>query len=135
MSSASEAICPCGSGNRYPDCCGPIHRSGAGFGTTAEALMRSRYTAYVLEERPFLLSSWHTDTRPPTVTFSPDQEWLGLEIVAVERGGPLDTEGSVEFIARFRHGADYFELHELSTFERVDGSWLYVSGSDPNSAI
>ena len=97
--------------------------------------MRSRYSAYVMEDRPFLLSSWHPDTRPGTVTFSPQHEWLGLEIVSSTIGGPLDTDGTVEFIARFRHGQEYFELHELSTFERVDGQWLYVTGSDPTSAM
>ncbi len=129
---STTGACPCGSGATYTDCCGPIHRSGAGFGTTAESLMRARYTAYVLNDRPFVLSSWHPDTRPGTVTFSPQQEWLGLEIIATQRGGPLDSEGTVEFIAKFRHGTEFFELHELSTFERVDGNWLYATGGDPD---
>ena len=125
------SLCACGSNDPYSDCCGPIHSSGAGFGTSAEALMRARYSAYVMKDRPFILSSWHPDTRPPTVTFSPQQEWLGLTIEHTHRGGPLDTEGTVEFIAKFRHGAEFFELHELSSFERVDGQWLYTAGSDP----
>lgn len=93
--------------------------------------MRARYSAYVMEDRSFILSSWHPDTRPNTVTFSPQQEWLGLSIEKTSRGGQLDKEGSVEFIARFRHGTEFFELHEHSEFERVEGNWLYVSGSDP----
>ena len=108
-----------------------VHNDGAAFGVSAEALMRARYSGYVLEDRPFLMRSWHPDTRPSNITFSPNQEWLGLTIVDKHRGGPLDTEGTVEFIARFRHGTDYFELHELSTFERIDGQWVYKTGNDP----
>lgn len=124
-------LCPCGSDANYATCCGTIHQQGSGFGTTAESLMRARYSAYVMQDRSFILSSWHPDTRPSNVTFSSQQEWLGLSIENTSRGGPLDTEGMVEFIAKFRHGTEFFELHELSTFERVDGNWLYTTGSDP----
>ncbi len=90
--------------------------------------MRARYSAYTLADRPFLLASWHPDTRPATLEFSPDQQWHGLEIVDTERGGPLDTEGWVEFRARFRRGGEHYELRERSRFLRVDGQWLYLDG-------
>ena len=90
--------------------------------------MRARYSAYVLGDTAFLLRSWHPDVRPATVSFDPDLEWLGLDVERTEAGGAFDTEGVVEFRARFRRGDDHLELHEVSTFTRVDGSWVYVAG-------
>ena len=91
--------------------------------------MRARYSAYVRHDRPFLLASWHDSTRPATVSFGPDLEWLGLEVVRTVDGGALDNHGIVEFRARFRRGGEHFELHETSTFERVSGAWRYVDGN------
>ena len=90
--------------------------------------MRARYSAYVMGDTEFLLRSWHPTTRPATVSFDPDLEWLGLEIERTEAGGGFDTEGVVEFRARFRRGDEHLELHEESSFTRVDGSWVYVAG-------
>lgn len=120
--------CPCGTGRTYGACCEPVHQNGAGLGTTAESLMRARYTAYVLNLADFLLASWHPDTRPPGMGEDPGNEWLGLEVLVTERGGALDNDGVVEFRARFRRGDDYLELHEVSTFTRVSGRWVYVDG-------
>lgn len=125
----TEPRCPCGSGGAYDDCCAPIHLAGAGLGRTAEQLMRARYTAYVRHDEEFLLRSWHADTRPVRVTFDPDLEWLGLEVVRTEAGSGLDGEGVVEFKARFRRGGEFLELHETSRFTRVDGEWVYLDGS------
>lgn len=122
-------LCPCGRGRRYSMCCGRVHESGAGIGVTAEELMRARYSAYVLGDTGFLLRSWHPETRPVTVSFDPDLEWLGLAIERTQQGGAFDTEGVVEFRARFRRGDDHLELHEESRFTRVDGSWVYVTGT------
>ncbi len=125
--------CPCGTGRPYGSCCGPIHAAGAGLGTTAESLMRARYSAYVLHDADFLLDSWHPDTRPATIGFGDDLEWQGLTIAATNGGRVLDSEGTVEFRARFRRGGQYFELHELSSFARIGGRWLYVDGVDPDA--
>lgn len=93
--------------------------------------MRARYSAFVLRNDEFVLASWHPDTRPDSVGETPtDHEWLGLEILTTTGGGALDSEGTVEFAARFRRGADHFALHERSTFARVGGKWLYVDGVD-----
>jgi len=110
-----------------------VHANGAGLGVTAEALMRARYSAYVLELGAFVLSSWHPDTRPASVEFSTDVAWLGLEVVRTERGGALDSTGAVEFRARFERSGAKLELHEFSTFERVDGHWMYRDGLDPDT--
>ena len=97
--------------------------------------MRARYSAYVLENGPFVLDSWHNDTRPASVEFSTDLTWHGLEVVSTSRGGALDSEGAVEFRARFERGGQRLELHEYSTFTRVEGRWRYVDGHDPDTLV
>lgn len=112
----------------YADHCEGIHRAGAGLGVSAEDLMRARYSAYVRHDRAFLLESWHPDTRPSELDFDPNLEWVGLQIVTTEAGTGLDSTGMVEFKARFTRGGENLELHEHSSFERVDGRWVYLSG-------
>lgn len=121
--------CPCGFQQTYDKHCGRIHESGAGLGSTAEALMRARYSGYVLHKKQFLLDSWHPETRPATLGFDDDLEWLGLEVVATDAGSGFDAHGTVEFIARFRRSDEHLQLHERSSFVRVDGQWRYVDGS------
>jgi SEC-C motif-containing protein len=122
-------VCPCGFAAPYAEHCGRIHLDGAGLGATAEALMRARYSAYVLQDRSFLLASWHPDTRPTSIDFDDHIEWLDLEIVDTESGGALDSAGVVEFRARFSRSGEHLELHERSSFARAAGLWLYVSGT------
>ena len=124
----SETTCPCEFGVPYPEHCQKIHLTGAGLGVSAEQLMRARYSAYVLELRPFLLESWHPDTRPVVLEFDPNIEWMGLEVIDTVAGGAFDTSGVVEFRARFMRNGEPMELHERSTFQRIDGRWLYVQG-------
>lgn len=90
--------------------------------------MRARYSAYVRNDERFLLDSWAPETRPRSVAIDPDMKWLGLEIVETVAGGGLDTEGFVEFRARFEVGSEVGELHERSRFIRSDGAWTYVDG-------
>lgn len=110
--------CPCSSGRPLAACCAPVI-AGAD-AATAEALMRSRYTAYVLGEWDYLRRSWHPDTRPSRVS-STNTEWLGLTIVA-------SSETSVEFIAGFREQGRVMALHETSRFARDGGRWRYIDG-------
>jgi SEC-C motif-containing protein len=110
-------------------CCGPII-DGAHAAETAEALMRSRYTAHVLDRRDYLRASWHPRTRPAHADTAADAmaptRWLGLRILATEAGTAGDAAGTVEFIARYKVGGRAFRLHEISRFERDGGRWLYV---------
>jgi len=95
---------------------------------TAEALMRSRYTAYVMEDAPYLLASWHPETRPPSLDFeqSPRTQWLGL---AIRRHSESDENHAVvEFVARYKINGRGFRMHETSRFERLDGRWYYLDG-------
>ena len=90
--------------------------------------MRSRYSAFVLCNEPYLLSTWHASTRPTTVEFAPEHKWLGLKIVDSEATGPTTAE--VEFIARYRiGGGSAARLHERSRFVKEGDHWFYVDGT------
>ncbi|GGX10302.1 YchJ family protein [Streptomyces lomondensis] len=115
--------CPCGLPGAYGDCCGRYH-SGTAAAPTAEALMRSRYCAFVRGDVAYLLRTWHPRTRPGKLELDPRTRWTGLEILATSDGSAFHSGGTVEFRASHRGGS----LHERSRFERVDGAWVYVDG-------
>lgn len=121
------SACFCGSGEPYATCCGRLH-SGAENATSAEALMRSRYSAYVLGLEPYLLATWHASTRPAALHLAEEAgtKWLGLE---VKRRQMQDaSHATVEFVARYRIAGRGHRLHETSRFVCEDGRWLYVDG-------
>jgi SEC-C motif domain protein len=117
--------CPCESGRAYDVCCKPFH-DGAD-APTAEVLMRSRYTTYVLKLERYLLATWHASTRPAELDLSQDPiKWLGLSVKHTETTGDTAT---VEFVARYRIGGGRAEkMHEISRFVRENGAWFYVDG-------
>ncbi|WP_306319301.1 MULTISPECIES: YchJ family protein [unclassified Streptomyces] len=121
--SPTPTTCPCGLPVGYEECCGRYH-SGRAAAPTAEALMRSRYVAFVRQDAPYLLRTWHPDTRPPGIDFGDAPEWTGLEIVEAGDGSAFHQRGTVTFRARYKGG----ELHERSRFSRVGGAWVYVDG-------
>lgn len=119
--------CHCGSGRTFEECCGPVIQDHSR-ALSAEQLMRSRYSAFVECDDSYLLASWHPKTRPSRVRFDPEQRWLGLRIKSTDSGGPDHSEGTVEFVARFKiHGKGH-RLHEISRFEKIDGLWYYLDG-------
>lgn len=121
------SVCPCGSGRAYAACCGRLH-AGAEAAPTAEALMRSRYSAYVMGLEPYLLTTWHASTRPASLDLAGEAgtKWLGLEI---KRRQTLDdSHAVVEFVARYRIAGRGHRLHEISNFVRENGRWFYVDG-------
>lgn len=121
--------CPCGTGVAYATCCGPF--LGGGAAPTAERLMRSRYTAYVLGDGGYLLRTWHPTTRPTRIDHDPALVWTGLEVLRTEAGGPGDSFGVVEFRAAWGgtdREAGLGVLHEVSRFVRTDEGWQYVRG-------
>ena len=93
----------------------------------AETLMRSRYTAFTLDELDYLLDTWHVSTRPASL--EPNGlgvKWLGLQVRA---HSIQDADhATVEFVARSRHNGKATRLHEISRFVREDGRWFYVDG-------
>ena len=137
LSSASP--CPCGSAKAYGGCCGrwhagPLHLQAP----DAPALMRSRYSAFVLGLTDYLLATWHTSTRPAALPPNePGLKWLGLDL----RGSGLGEPGAaaagagadihrawVEFVARSKLGGRAHRSHETSRFVREDGRWFYLDG-------
>lgn len=121
--------CPCGSGRALAGCCGRYHDH-PGTAPTAEALMRSRYSAYVLLRSDYLLATWAKETRPRKLDLSRDPtKWLGLQIERTEAGQETDAEGQVAFVARFLAQGVEQALHEASRFHREDGAWVYVDGT------
>lgn len=90
--------------------------------------MRSRYTAYVLGDAPYLLRTWHRATRPAQIDPDPALTWTGLEVLAVSGGGPDDRRGTVEFRAHHVRRGRRGVLHEVSRFLRSEGRWLYYDG-------
>lgn len=124
--SAPAMPCPCGSGAPYTACCARWHTGPQRLrAPDAERLMRSRYSAYVLGLREYLLDSWHPRTRPLALQADPPGlRWLGLD---VRRHVRLDADHAiVEFIARSKLAGRAHRMHETSRFERVGGCWLYV---------
>ena len=119
------AACPCGGGKPYAVCCGQLH-SGAEIASTAEALMRSRYSAYVLGLEPYLLATWHASTRPAELGLEAGIKWLALE---VRRHQVQDaSHATVDFVARYRSNGRGQRLQECSSFVKEDGRWFYVDG-------
>jgi SEC-C motif domain protein len=119
--------CPCGSGKPLAGCCGP-RLDGKIPAPDAEALMRSRYTAYVLGEEAYLLDTWHSTTRPATLNLDeePQPRWIGL---TVKRHEIIDANHAiVEFVARYKINGRAFRLHETSHFVRDEECWFYVDG-------
>lgn len=121
-------ICPCENGKPYQACCKNYHQGTPA--PTAEALMRSRYTAYALKLEDYLLKTWHPDTRPNALNLAEEApNWLGLQVKQAKMTS--ETTASVEFVARYKSGGNRAErLHELSRFTLIDGHWLYESGTD-----
>jgi SEC-C motif-containing protein len=116
--------CPCGSGRAFETCCGRLLAGEPA--PTAEALMRSRYTAYTRRDHPYLLATWHPSTRPAALEGLPaGLKWHGLEVRRAREHGERAT---VEFVARSKLAGRASRLHETSRFVREDGRWLYVDG-------
>ena len=127
--------CPCGSGQAYSSCCEPAH-NGSFPSKTAEALMRSRYSAYVKNCIPYLGESLHPDHRKDwseedTRRWAENSEWLSLEIISTQGGQENDDEGIVEFAATFKEKDSQNRHHEISRFLKKEDRWYYVDGSTP----
>lgn len=140
---SQPATCPCG-GASLATCCGPF-LSGEGVPQTAEALMRSRYTAYTQRNEAYLRATWHPRTLPaePIVQENERLQWLGLEVKSALRLRQRKAElpenqdaDTVEFVARYKVNGRAHRLHEVSRFVRETGGgvarWFYLDGSFPD---
>jgi SEC-C motif-containing protein len=132
MTKMQTQSCPCGkaAGKRlltYADCCGrfveDFENSPA---PSAESLMRSRYSAFVLQREAYLLATWDPATRPPSIEFEADVKWLGLNVREASETAAETAE--VEFVARMRVQGRGQRIRERSRFVKRDGRWFYVDG-------
>ena len=124
--------CPCGSNKPFSFCCEPAIE-GQKPAQTAEALMRSRYTAFALGIVDYLMNTTAAENRNPEDALLIEEQvrattWVGLRIIATERGGKDDDSGTVEFIARFEADDQTGELQERSNFRKENNHWYYVDG-------
>jgi SEC-C motif-containing protein len=125
--------CPCGTGQVYDDCCGRFHR-GYAEAPTAEALMRSRYSAFAVGRVTYLRETWHPSTRPAQLTLPRGGRWTRLDVCATSRGGVFDTEGTVEFEAAYEIGGQVGVQRENSRFVRENRRWFYLGDVPPAGA-
>lgn len=125
-----DSLCPCGSNQCYVTCCGKFH-SGKQTAPTAQALMRSRYSAFAKHEITYLKET----TWPPYqkhfdevgyLARAKDSIWLGLEIEDTEAGKKSDTKGTVTFVAKSMVNGAVNEQREKSLFKKKNGVWYYV---------
>jgi len=124
------ALCPCGSAIEFEDCCAP-YIAGAP-APSAVALMRSRYSAYALGNKDYLIETLAPECRDEDdeedVAQTSNMKWMGLEVRAFSDGGEGDETGSVEFVAKYKIGDKPGIHHERSNFRREDGRWFCLGG-------
>lgn len=123
------SLCPCGSGAAFESCCGPILDGAKA--KTAEALMRSRYTAHVVGNLAHIEKTCAPELRKKfdragTVDFVKNTDFIGLEIHGTEKGGEHDETGKVDFTYRTRIKSQESAQREVASFRRIAGSWHYV---------
>ncbi|MGK5501539.1 YchJ family protein, partial [Streptomyces sp. URMC 125] len=109
----------------YAACCARYHR-GPSPAPTAEALMRSRYSAFAVRDREYLLRTWHPETRPARLDLDPGTRWRRLEVLSTTGGSPFHTEGTVAFRAHCTERGRPGVLEEHSRFVRHEGAWVYL---------
>lgn len=126
--------CPCGSEKTYKQCCEPYHRHVNA--PTAEALMRSRYSAFCLNHIDYIAQTMRDSAATDfdaaeTKAWSASVYWLGLQIIETADDPDDKHHAFVEFIARFMRKDKLQCIHERSEFRCIEGHWYYVAGSKP----
>ncbi len=132
-----NGLCPCGSGIAPNKCCLPFI-SGKKSPKTAEELMRSRYTAYSLQQFVYVFETWHPDYRPSLKELSSDHNppnWVRLNVLDAQMGKASDNYGDVEFEAYFMQNGIKHTMKERSEFIKENGRWLYTKGINRFHAI
>ncbi|MDC7219295.1 MAG: YchJ family protein [Spirochaetales bacterium] len=131
--------CPCTSGKPFDLCCGPI-LEGKTAAPTAEALMRARYSAYATGNIDFIMDSNEPESREnlsreAIEEWSKASEWQGLEIIKTQKGQEGDSKGLVEFKAHYSQNRARYTHHELASFEKIDGKWMFFDGEEINQPL
>jgi SEC-C motif-containing protein len=110
----------------YAECCEPLHQ-GRQQAATAEALMRSRFTAFAKGDEEYLLRTWFSGTRPKALNLDSTIRWTRLEVLATSAGSLFDSSGTVLFEAHYRQDGKPGVLREQSSFVRERDRWYYHS--------
>jgi SEC-C motif-containing protein len=125
---ANNTLCRCGSAKTYALCCQPFHEFKS-YPETAEQLMRSRYTAFCLNNDSYLNETLYPEKRLTQQTITDKAtNWIQLNILSTQQGTASDTIGSVVFIATFEENGEFFDLQENSNFIKKESHWFYVDG-------
>ena len=122
--------CHCGTTKTYQDCCEIFHRNN-GKTETAEQLMRSRYSAFVIADGDYLMATHHSSTRPTKdkkaiVKWAKSVQWIKLEVLETSKGSKDDIEGTVTFNAYFFENGNVDVIHEKSAFVKENEQWFYL---------
>ncbi|MEO0519764.1 MAG: YchJ family metal-binding protein [Cyanobacteria bacterium P01_A01_bin.116] len=149
--------CMCGSQRLFAECCGP-YLSRERLAPTAEALMRSRYSAFCTGNIDYLMATRFNRTNEADDRMGLRQsidstEWTNLIVVSTKQGTAKDSKGIVEFVAAYRpkthlaqnlltlqpagppssgtlpnQASPMAQLHERSRFIKKGDQWLYTDG-------
>lgn len=121
--------CPCGTGVNYESCCQP-YLLGLEKPDTAEKLLRSRYTAFVVGQPEYIFETLHPDKikevdKQGIIDWSKKSQWHSLEILSTEDGKAKDEEGIVEFVAKYTQEGKTYNHHEISLFKKYEDRWTF----------
>ena len=130
-----EKNCLCGSNLAYDQCCKLLH-SNQKRASSAVELMRSRFTAYALQNIDYLLATWDASSQPKAIDFSNENnEWTRLEIISTKKGLSKDSKGIVEFKAYFIQDGELKVMSEISRFIKKQTNWFYLDGKVKSIAV
>ncbi len=127
--------CYCGAATPFSECCEPLIKGDAE-AQTAEALMRSRYSAFVKAEVNYILNTVHPDKKTEDDeksirSWAEKSDWIKFELIESTNGGPDDDEGQVEFIAHFRAKEKRQQHHEIAIFKKLENKWYFFEAETP----
>ena len=117
--------CYCGNTKTFQNCCEPIILQQQ-LATSAEQLMRSRFSAFYTKNEAWLEASWDESTRSKTLQFEDGLKWLDLTII--QSSNSDKTHSTVEFEARYLKAGKVQAIHENSRFIKHGLQWLYIDG-------
>lgn len=121
--------CLCGSGKIFDECCDRFISKGE-LPSLPEELMRSRYTAYTIGNIDYIINTTTKEkqkdlNKKELEDWAKNLQWLSLEILEAKEPLLIETQGKVEFIAKYSYGETVHNHHELSTFKKVNGKWFF----------
>jgi len=145
---ADQQDCPCGTGKKYVNCCGPFHRSEKSCLTMTDVL-RSRYSAFVYRQVKHVMDTTHEtcrDYHEDPIVWAKDLNKDGMfdsyEFMELNAGkeepGVDDNEGYITFQVRLKArvgGKSPIDGQETVVVEKsrflrnsVNGIWKYAGG-------